>query len=415
MHMPNHVRSRGFWLQTLVIAALGTAISILAYIYTRPPVLRFDENYYFPLAEGIASGVYRDGYIIRPPLYPLLLAGIFKLVGTGFGAVLLVESILRGAVIAGVAFLGKRYVTPFAGLAGAFLLAVYPALIWTYTRFLTEILYIPLFLVSFFLLEKAVKSERSSDMAVAGIFSGLATLARSTSLLFTLVIAVWLVFRKSQSGRFSRRNFGSAALLVVMLLVTISPWTIRNAVVHKAFIPVDNAAAFNLYLITSGKKLQEVTHEWESWGSQAERQREGMRRWREYLREDPAFHIKRMGTILPRLFDTSRQPAHNALSAIQYGGGSRQSTVLKRVLAILVPVTFWLITAGGIIGIVRFEHQAHRRTLLIITVVYFILLHAMTLARLRFLLPVNALLAIYAGALIGWGLSRLGWTRRSLP
>ena len=140
-----------------------------------------------------------------------------------------------------------------------------------------------------------------------------------------------------------------------------------------------------------------------------------MRRWREYLSGDPAFHIKRVGKIFPRLFDTSRQPALNSLSAIQYGGGSRQSPVLKRLLAILVPVTFWLITAGGIIGVVRFEHNADRRNLVTITLVYFILLHAMTLARLRFMLPVNALLAIYAGAVIGWGLSRLGWTRRSLP
>jgi 4-amino-4-deoxy-L-arabinose transferase-like glycosyltransferase len=415
MEMRNHLQGRGFRLQTLVVAALATAVSIFAYIYTRPSTLMFDENYYVPLARSIAGGSYQDGYIIRPPLYPLFLAAIFRLFGTGFGAVLLIESILRGGLVAGVSFLGRKYVSTFAGLAGALLLAVYPLLIWTYTRFISEVLYIPLFLVSFFLLEKAVRSERSSDTAVAGVFSGLATLARSTSLVFTLIVAAWLVMRKSQSGRFSRRNFANACVLIVMLLVTISPWTIRNAVVHKAFIPVDNAAAFNLYLITSGKKIQEVTAEWESWGGQAERQREGLKRWRDYLKADPAFHIRRMGTVLPKLFDPSLQASASSLSAVRTGAGSRRSIVFERLLAILAPVTFWLITAGGIIGIVRFEHNVQRRTLLLITIIYFVLLHGMTLARPRFLLPVNALLAIYAGALIGWARSRLGWTRRSLP
>ena len=413
--MEDHHRNRSFALRTLVIAALGTVISILAYTYTRPPTLMFDENYYFPLAESIAAGSFKEGYIVRPPLYPLLVAGVFKAFGTGFGAVLLVQSLLRGAVVAGVSYLGRRYVSPFAGLAGAFLLAVYPLLIWTYTRFISEILYIPLFLVSFFLIEKAIRSERTGDIAVAGVFSGIATLARSTSFFFTLVVAVWLLVRKSETGRFSRRNLGNAALLVIMFMVTIAPWTVRNAVVYKAFMPLDNAAAFNLYLITSGKKIQEVTAEWESWGGQAERQREGLRRWRAYLKTDPAFHIKRLGKIIPRLFDTSRQPAANSLSTRWTGAGSSRSTVLKHVLDILTPVAFWLITAGGIIGIVRLETSSKRRTLLLITVAYFILLHGMTLGRPRFLLPVYCLLAIYAGALISRARTRWGSTRRNLP
>jgi hypothetical protein len=90
MEMRNHLQGRGFRLQTLVVAALATAVSIFAYIYTRPSTLMFDENYYVPLARSIAGGSYQDGYIIRPPLYPLFLAAIFRLFGTGFGAVLLI-------------------------------------------------------------------------------------------------------------------------------------------------------------------------------------------------------------------------------------------------------------------------------------------------------------------------------------
>jgi hypothetical protein len=197
------------------------------------------------------------------------------------------------------------------------------------------------------------------------------------------------------------------------LLVTIAPWTIRNAVVHDALIPVDNAAAFNLYLITSGKKIQDAEADWVSWGTQAERQAEGYRRWRQYLKTDPAFHLRRMGTVLPRLFSPLRHPSVNSLSTVSRGVHVRQNMGLRQLLTIMVPVVFWIITAGGIIGLAVIERNPSRRGLTIITVVYFLLLHGMTLARPRFLLPMNALLAVYAGALIARVLSRSGLTRHS--
>jgi hypothetical protein len=85
------------------------------------------------------------------------------------------------------------------------------------------------------------------------------------------------------------------------------------------------------------------------------------------------------------------------------------------VLAILAPAVFWIITAGGLVGLAFFEPNRARRDLVVIVVVYFIVLHAATLARPRFLLPMNAVLAVYTGALIVAALSRLGLTRRDRP
>ncbi len=412
---PDRPAGSRFRILVLAIAAAAAVISILAVAYTRPPVLQFDENYYYPLARQIASGGFEDGYVVRPPLYPIFLAFLIKIVGTGFQGLLIVESFLRGLLILGIAYIGKRYFSPLAGLISAMLLAVYPLLIWTYTRFMTEIIYVPLFLASFYFIDKAVASEQKSHWLLAGFLSGLATLARSTSLAFTLIVAIWLIVRRSPKGRFERASLTGAALLTAALIATISPWMIRNAVVHKALIPVDNAAAFNLYLITSGKKIHEAEADWSSWGGQAERQREAYRRWRAYLRTDPAFHLRRMATVLPRLFNPFGHPSINTLSTISRGVHTRPNPGLRRLLTIVVPAVFWIITAGGIAGLAVVERHAPRRALAIITVVYFVLLHAMTLARPRFLLPMNAVLAIYAGALIAWALPRLGWTRRDRP
>lgn len=406
---------RTFICWAIAIAAIGTALSVLAAVYTRPDGLLFDENYYYPLAEGIAGGTYQDGYIIRPPLYPLLLAAIFKVFGAGFGPALLISSLIRGMLIAGIAWMGMRYVSRLAGLVAAFLVAAYPMLIFTYTRFLTEIIYIPLFVLSFWFIERAAETGRTRDSLLAGIVAGIAALARSTSLFFTLVVACWFVVRKSKAGRFSRRNLVTGAVLAAAMLAAISPWTLRNAVVHKAFILIDNSSAYNLWLITSGKQGKEATQEWESWGSQAERQKQGYARWLQNLRNDPAFHLKRMGTVIPKLFDPGSQPDLYSLSMVRQGSFQVENRLMKRVLEVLIPVLFWLVTLGGVAGLILLEHNATRRNLVLITIAYFILLHAATLARPRFLLPMNMLLAIYAGALIAEGLSRLGLTRPCRP
>jgi len=407
--------SRTFLFWTVALAAFGTLISILAAIYTRPGNLLFDENYYYPLAREIVKGAYQDGYIIRPPLYTLLLAGIFKIFGVGFSPVLVLSSLLRGALVAGIAFVGRKYISPLAGLVAAFLIAIYPMLVFTYTRFVSEVLYIPLFVLSFWFLEQAARSGRIKDSLLAGGFSGAATLVRSTSLFLTFLVAIWIIVRKSPAGRFSRRNFGSGAVLVAAMLAVISPWTVRNAIVHRAMILVDNSSAYNLWLITSGKQVKDATEEWTSWGSQAERQRQGYAKWFEYVREHPAFHLKRMATVIPKLFDPLSQPDLYSLSMVKHRGIQTANVPLLRMLQVLIPALFWLVTVGGLVGLCMLERDATRRNLFLVTMIYFILLHAATLARPRFLLPINTLFAIYAGGLIAAGLSRLGLTRQGRP
>jgi len=411
-HPPGH---RAFVCWTIAISVVAAALSILAVAYTRPGSLQFDENYYYPLADGIAKGIYQDGYIIRPPLYPLFLAAIFKVFGVSFGPALVISSLIRGMLVAGITWMGSRYLSRKAGLVSAFLVAVYPMLIFTYTRFLTEIIYIPLFLLSFWFIERAAQTGRTRDSLLAGLVAGLAALARSTSLFFTIVVACWFVVRKSKTGRFSRRNLVTGAVLAAAMLATISPWTVRNALVHKAFILIDNSSAYNLWLITSGKQIKEATQEWESWGSQAERQKQGYARWLGNLRKDPAFHLKRMGAVLPKLFDPGSQPDLYSLSMIKRGGVQTENRALKDGLEVLIPVLFWSVTLGGLAGLILLERSATRRNLVLVTIVYFVLLHAATLARPRFMLPMNMLLAIYAGGFIVEGLSRLGSTRPGRP
>jgi 4-amino-4-deoxy-L-arabinose transferase-like glycosyltransferase len=399
----------------IALAVIATGVSILNSFWPEPAVPRFDEKYYHRLAQSIAEGSYDDGYLVRPPLYPLFLAGIFGIFGPYLTPALIIQGLLRGLVVAGVALLGRKYLSGRAGLIGALILVFYPVLVQSYTRLMTEVVYIPLFLLSFYLVEKLARTESTSDAIQAGALCGLASLARTTSFFLTLLFALWLMVTASGSGRFSKRKAACAGLMVLMMLVTISPWTVRNLVVHGGFIALSNDAAFNLWLIASGKRHWEAAAEWETWGTQVERQSEGYRRWLNHLRGDPGLHMKRFVSGLPRL--VIPQWGTRALPALDgtRSGDPEGPGIYRSLFEFLRPVTHLLLLVGGLLGVVVTERSPTRRNLMLLTFFYFLALHSATLAMGRFILPLNVLLAVYSGGLVAWLVSRLRKRLRRAP
>ena len=118
-------------------------------------------------------------------------------------------------------------------MAGA---AVYIPLILVGGAVMSEPLFALLLLGA---LAAAIQHRRSTHrwrwVVTAGVLAGLTCLTRANALvlLLPLGLAVWTV-----RPRWSVRALAAPALLVVLALLTISPWTIRNAVVFDRFIPV---------------------------------------------------------------------------------------------------------------------------------------------------------------------------------
>lgn len=397
-----------FLLRVIIIAGIATAISIIWAVYFRPPQVHFDEFYYYSLAQNIVGGNYDDGYVIRGPVYPLFLAGAFKVFGEGFLPVLIIQAVIRGLVVMIAAYMGRKYMSGGAGVAAGLLIAFYPSLIISCMAFLTEAVYVPLFLASVYFLDRSGQSETYADAFRAGIASGVASLVRSTSFFLTLLLGVWFALGKSRSGRLSKTSLARAALLVLAMFIAISPWTVRNAVVHRGFIPLANDTPYNLWLITSGLHMTTAAGEWRMWGTHPERQREAYSRWLAHLKQDPAFHLKRLGTVLPTMFAPDWESRAQSLSTAYTSGEPREIHALKKVIYVWHPVSFWLIFAGGLGGLFLAEKNRKRRNLVLIIVAYFILVHGMTLARTRYMVPLSCLLAIYAGGLIATALQRWG-------
>jgi hypothetical protein len=80
-------------------------------------------------------------------------------------------------------------------------------------------------------------------IAAAGVLTGLATLTHENAALIAIPLAfgVW-----TDRPRTSPRSLKAPVVLVVCAVLTIVPWTIRNALVMHRFIPVSDEAGITL-------------------------------------------------------------------------------------------------------------------------------------------------------------------------
>lgn len=229
----------------LLALALGVRLALVALTGDFDPVA--DPEDYRRHAASIAAG---QGYpsselpsggptAYRPPAYPALLGALFAVTGESFTAARLVQAML-GTVTVGLAGLvafqlwGRR-----VALWALALGAVFPPMAALGATFLTEVLLTPLVLAAVVLLLHARTAVRPGRLlAAAGVVTGLAVLTRPNALLLVvpLALAAWTV----------RRAAWAPALAIACALLTIAPWTVRNALVMDAFVPLTTQDGYTL-------------------------------------------------------------------------------------------------------------------------------------------------------------------------
>jgi 4-amino-4-deoxy-L-arabinose transferase-like glycosyltransferase len=205
-----------------------------------------DAFFYGLVANSLANG---DGFAFVPgeptaqwpPLFPLVLSFLFgvtgsheQLTGELFNAVLGTLTVpLLYALIRRV--FGRR-----EALVGAAVLAVLPGqILWT-DVLLAETLYTFL-LVGFFLL-LATLPPRLWSAVVLGAGIGLLTLTRGEGVvLVAVVLAAWWPALPR------RALLAPAAVVLATLALVVAPWTIRNAIVMDAFIPLSTNSSTTLW------------------------------------------------------------------------------------------------------------------------------------------------------------------------
>lgn len=191
---------------------------------------------------------------VMPPVYPLIVAGLFRIFGIHTSASIFAAHALNcllSALACIPIFLvarrsfGER-VARWTAWAWAFSpYGIYFAASWAWSTHL-------LLLGLCWLLYLAQKMEHSPRLVLwAGFgllagFTGLAEPSVLTVVPFLMVLACWRLLR---SGR---RWFAPGLVASITLAAAISPWLIRNAVVFHRFIPMRDSMGLELWMGNNG-------------------------------------------------------------------------------------------------------------------------------------------------------------------
>ncbi len=243
-------------LAALVVLAL---VLRLAVVFATPhfvPVT--DAGEFDHIAVSLAhTGSYPLSYVnprqggptaFRPPLFPVALAGVYKLVGTGsehtrWDAGRVLEAILGALAVLLIGLIATRLWGPRVGLVATGIAAIYPPLVLIGTSLLSESLFIPLVLAAVWAALQYRDAKRLRWAAIAGVLVGLSALTRGNGIFLIIPVGflLWV-----QRPRFTRRALAAPAAALAAVVLVLVPWTIRNLNVFHQFVPVTTETGYAL-------------------------------------------------------------------------------------------------------------------------------------------------------------------------
>jgi 4-amino-4-deoxy-L-arabinose transferase-like glycosyltransferase len=219
---------------------------VLVYGRVNPPDGSInDTTFYEFTAASIANGGGYTGVNFEPtagwpPGFPFVVSLLYRVFGERLSLALALNVVVATATVVLLYLIAERVFGRREARVAAGFFAILPGPLYMTGLFLSETLFI--FVLVGFLALVVFLPERRWTPVVLGVALGLAALTRGEGLLMPIIpLAVWW-------GSCTRREWSKrTALLLVALVLTVAPWTIRNAVVMDAFIPVGSNASATLW------------------------------------------------------------------------------------------------------------------------------------------------------------------------
>ncbi len=206
------------------------------------------------------------------PVYPYLVAGVFKVFGVYTKAsaiVLLSLNALMSALVCVPVFLiarisfGER-VAKWSGWAWAFCpYGIYFPVERIWETWLATLLLCLLFLITLNL----ENENRYSRWMGFGLLWGVAALTSPAMLAVLPFLAVWVIYRRHRRGE---RWFFVNVVAAIAFIAVISPWFVRNYEVFHRVIPFRDGMGLVLRLGTKGKTDYWGPYELGPWHNDAE-------------------------------------------------------------------------------------------------------------------------------------------------
>ena len=191
------------------------------------------------LARGEGLAAYGSLLHRRAPLYPFMIAAIYKVFGEHQLLVQLVQTLCFAGTSVLAYELGRRIYNPRTGLVAGVLCAVHPALLRYVADFHLETLFTFLLTATVLLGLRLYERPSVGRASAFGFLSALTALTKAVAVLFPplFLLCWWISLKRTRSNTPLRMLIMPIAVLGVMGL-TIMPWTARNYAVTGHFVPI---------------------------------------------------------------------------------------------------------------------------------------------------------------------------------
>jgi len=419
--------------QRLLVLALGLGLAVRVAIFLNTGDLGAriaDERHYVRIADNIAAG---NGFAtdagtptsIRPPLYPALLAGVWRVAGPGnLQAVRLCQILLALATTGLVYMVGARLYDPTVGHVAAALFWLYPSLIFVNFLILTETLFT--FLLVGFVLLSLVLLESAGMVAAlgCGVSLGLAALTRSVLWPTPLVLCpiVALLVRAPVA-----RRLALPLVLLAGYLLVVTPWAVRNTRLQGVITIVDTMGGINLrmgnYEYTPNDRMwdavmltgaQNWVHGYQGAypgepATEGTKDKWAQRKAFEYMREHPGQTLRRSLIKFADFWGLERE----FIAGVQQGVYTPPLWFAVAAM-VSVLVAYVLIVTAGAAGIWLAAPRDWRAQVLVLLPALVILAgHTLAFGHSRYHLPLIPTLAVYGSALVTSRVPRIVFASRA--
>lgn len=403
----------------IAILTIGAILRIvLLWWFHAEPLYIADEQSYNEIAVSLVEhGTFavKSGELtsLRPPLYPAMVATVYRLCGTeNYQAVRMVQAVISLVNTLLVYAIARRLYDQKVAIWSAAIACFYPALLVTACFLLTETLFAfwVLLLVLATLTYLDTRSVRW--LVVAGVALGLASLTRSVLWLFPPVLLghLWIVCRDMPL----RQRLATGLVPVACFVLVIAPWSIRNTRLQQTFTAVDVMGGRNLMMgnyehtplyrawdaiSMEGDKswyavLAAATPEFTQM-SQGQRDKAAMRYGLQYMAAHPVLTLKRSIIKFFNFWQLDRAIVAGA-SRGWWGIHSKASVLL---LAAIVMGSFVVTVITAVFGaMVRPPQNLRFHVFLVLLIGFVCALHTVVFGHSRYLLPLMPLLFIYSAA-----------------
>ena len=349
-------------------------------------------------------------------LYTFYLAGVYAIFGAHPLAARMIQAVIVGVLHPILAYwLGKKTFGPLVGLIAAALTALYTYFIYYSAILMTEAFYITAILGCLSLAIAWVEwqtshidapwNRRSVLLACGlGVSLGVTVLLRQVYLLFLPFLFGWMWW--ATGHRFSFRRISSLALPGVILVLMILPFTLYNYTRFERFVLLNTNAGFAFYWANHpiyGRHFEPILPE--EMGSYGQLIPKELRELDEaaldskLLGQGIAFILEDPGRYL--LLSLSRIPAYFMFWP---SASSGLISNISRVAGFGLLLPFMLF---GLVKAFLMQPKSARpvwasaytsaQALLLNFFVVYSLVHILTWSLIRYRLPVDAILMIFAG------------------